>query len=217
MALLSIAPANARVGDLLTVLGVDFANTTECTISCPQLGNSGEVVSDGTGQVSGSALADHAKQTLTSTGVALDTETVTIGGRVYTFKTTLTAAGVANEVLIGANASASLDNLKAAINGAAGAGSTYGKGTVPHADVVAGAKTATTLVVIAKVEGTAGNSIVSTETLTNFAWGAGTLAGGAAAGARAFRLQPTKEGTYLIRCTDGTTTVDSSIQVWASA
>src|SRR5262245_44118318 len=185
MALLSIAPANARIGDLLTVVGVDFANTTECTISCPQLGNSGEVATDSTGQVSGSALADHAKATLTSTGVALDTETVTVAGRVYTFKTTLTAAGVANEVMIGANASAFLDNLMSAINGTSGAGLTYGRGTVPHADVIAGAKTATTRVLIARVEGTAANSFGSTETRTNFSFGGATFAGGAAAGARA--------------------------------
>lgn len=215
MATLFAAPADVRIGDLLSVVGIDFANATECTISCPQTGHGGEVASDATGQVSGSALADHAKVTLTSTGVALNDETVVVGSRTYTFKTTLT--GAANEVLIGANASASLDNLKAAINGAAGAGSTYGRNTVPHADVIAGAKTATTLVLIAKREGTAGNSLASTETLTNFTFGGATFAGGAAAGARAFRMQAVKEGSYLIRCTDGTNTAETTVRVWASA
>ena len=61
--------------------------------------------------------------TLTSTGVFSDNDTVTIGGVVFTMKTALGA--VAGQVLIGANAAASIANLVAAINGAAGAGSTY--------------------------------------------------------------------------------------------
>jgi hypothetical protein len=61
--------------------------------------------------------------TLTSTGTFSDNDTVTIGGVTFTMKTTLGAT--AGNVLIGANAAASIANLVAAINGAAGAGSTY--------------------------------------------------------------------------------------------
>lgn len=116
--------------------------------------------------------------TLTSTGVALDTETATIGGRVYTFKTALT--GAANEVLIGAAATNTLDNLKDAINGtivSGTPGTTYGTGTKRNPDVTAGTKTATTLVV-ASTDTNANGSFVTTETLTNFSWTSTTASAG---------------------------------------
>lgn len=61
-----------------------------------------------------------------------NTQTVTIDGHVYTFNTVL---GGANSVLIGANTLATLQNLKAAINGAAGAGTIYGIGTAANTSV----------------------------------------------------------------------------------
>jgi hypothetical protein len=117
--------------------------------------------------------------TLTLTGQPLDTETVTIDGVVYTFQTTLTA-GVANNVLIGATASDSLDNLIAAINAAAGAGTTYGADntTVAHPTVSAAAGAGDTMDLTARVKGTAANAIATTEGLTNGSWGGGTLSGG---------------------------------------
>ena len=63
--------------------------------------------------------ADYATSTLTSTGTAVaNGDTVTIGARVYTARTTLTYGGLANEVLIGSvvDGSAFLANLKKAIN-----------------------------------------------------------------------------------------------------
>lgn len=114
---------------------------------------------------------------LTSSGVFQNNETVTIGDRTYTFKTALT--GAANEVLIGVNAAASLDNLKAAINGDAGAGSTYGTGTQPHSNVTATTNTDTAQTVEFFKVGTAGNSLATTETCANVAWGGATLSGGA--------------------------------------
>lgn len=122
-----------------------------------------------------------ASGTLTSDATApADGATVTIGSRVYTFKTTLT--GAANEVLIGASAAAALDNLKSAINGTAGAGSTYGTGTVAHADVDATTNTDTTQLVVAKVNGGSGNGIATTETSSHLSWGATTLLGGTSIG-----------------------------------
>ncbi len=116
--------------------------------------------------------------TLTSTGVALNNETMTIGSRTYTFKTTLT--GAPNEILIGAAATNTLDNIKDAINGTAvvaGPGVGYGVGTVRHQDFTAGTKTATTLV-IASTDTNANGSTPTTETLTNFSFtGATTSAG----------------------------------------
>src|SRR3970040_22179 len=50
------------------------------------------------------------------------------------------------------------------------AGTTYWTGTVAHADVIAGAKTATPLAVVARVAGTGGNSIATTEASTALSW-----------------------------------------------
>ena len=61
--------------------------------------------------------------TLTIANVPSDGETVVIAGVTFTYKTALTPT--AGEVLIGANLAAAQANLIAAVNGAAGAGSTY--------------------------------------------------------------------------------------------
>ena len=113
--------------------------------------------------------------TLTLTGNAVADETVTIGGQVYTFKAALTAA---NQILIGATASDSIDNLIAASNGAAGAGSTYGTGTVQNAFVSAATGSGDTMVVTARTAGAIGNAVATAKTLTNGTWGGATLAGG---------------------------------------
>lgn len=114
--------------------------------------------------------------TLTSTGNFTDSQTVTIGTKVYTFQTTLT--NVDGNVLIGADRTASHLNLKKAINLEAGAGTNYATAMTLHPTVTATSSNATTTVVEAKSSGTGGNSIASTETQTNAAWGAATLAGG---------------------------------------
>lgn len=120
--------------------------------------------------------------TLTFSGTAANNETVTIGSRTYTFKTTLTASTTANEVLIGANNTASRNNLIAAINGDAGAGTTYGSQTAPHIDVTAAAgATGTAVVVTARKAGTGAHSVALTDTMTNAAWGGVFLAGGVGA------------------------------------
>lgn len=114
---------------------------------------------------------------LTLTGLPLNTETVTLASTTYTFNTTLGGAG---SVLIGATVAASLLNLTNAINGGDGEGTTYGTGTVPNASAGATAATPTVsdMTATATTPGTAGNSLASTETLTDGAWGAATLAGG---------------------------------------
>lgn len=115
---------------------------------------------------------------LAFTGTALtDGDTVTIGTRVYTFKTLLT--GSPNQVLIGA-VTASLANLKAAVNAEAGSGVVYGSGTVANEDAVATTLTGTlALAFEAVVAGAAGNLIPKSETSSNLAWDAGaTFSGG---------------------------------------
>lgn len=116
--------------------------------------------------------------TLTSTGVGVNNETFTIGSRVYTLKTALTASNTANEILIGAAATNTLDNIKEAINGTGTPGTNYGSDTVRNEQVTAGAKNATTLV-IASTDSNANGLIATTETLTNFSFTAATLTGGA--------------------------------------
>jgi len=114
--------------------------------------------------------------TLTLTGNAANDETVTTGTDVYTFKTALTPT--AGEVLIGATASDSLDNLIAAINLDAGAGTLYAAGTVANSFVSAAAGVGDTMDLTALVPGTAANSTATTETLTNGSFGNATLLGG---------------------------------------
>lgn len=121
-----------------------------------------------------------ASGTLTATGNPADADTVTIGGKVYTFQTALT--NVDGHVLIGADDDASLTNLMHAINGVGGvAGTDYAAATVANAQVTATHPTGTTLVATAKAAGTVGNSITTTESSANLSWGASALAGGTGA------------------------------------
>lgn len=118
----------------------------------------------------------YALGTLTAAGNAANTETVTVGGKVYTFQATLT--DVDGNVQVGADAETSLANLYAAINLGTGAGTAYAAATTANDHVVATSKTATTLVVKSKVPGKIGNLIASTETGVSLSWGAATLASG---------------------------------------
>lgn len=121
-----------------------------------------------------------ATQTLTTTGVFSNGELVTVEGRTYVMRTALSSPAVIDEVLIGADAATSLDNLKLAINAGAGAGTNYSTGTVVHAKVTATTNTDTTQVVEAVAFGTEGNRYMVSETAANASWGAATLAGGVA-------------------------------------
>ncbi len=86
---------------------------------------------------------------LTLSANVSDTETVTIGDHVYTFQTSLT--DLPDNVLIGALATDSIDNLIAAINNGAGEGTKYGTGTVINAYVTASAGAGDTMDVVDKV------------------------------------------------------------------
>jgi hypothetical protein len=111
------------------------------------------------------------------TDVPIAAETVTIGAKVYTWRAAPTT--VANEVKIGASLAVSCDNLVAAINAGAGAGSLYGSATVAHTQVTA-ARSGDTVVVTAvdTIPNSVGTLIATTETMTNGSWGATTLADG---------------------------------------
>ena len=101
------------------------------------------------------------------TGNAVNGEIVTIGSNVYTYKTAITEAE--GDVLIGVDQQASLENLTAAINFGVGKGVVYSNSTKPHPDVEA-TSTPDSIEVCAKVVGVAGNSIITTDTLTNASW-----------------------------------------------
>jgi hypothetical protein len=75
-----------------------------------------------------------AEGTIDFAGNVSNDDIVTVGDATYTFKTALTTPAVAGEVLIGADATESAENLIAAINGEEGAGTTYSTGT-ERADV----------------------------------------------------------------------------------
>lgn len=130
--------------------------------------------------VSGSASDTCGVGTLTLTGDPLDTETVTIGTKVYTFQTVLT--DVDGNVLIGATASDSIDNLIAAINLGAGAGTLYAASMTAGSDVVAEAGAGDTMLLFDQQSA----GLATTETLTNGSWGAATITPGV--GARKIRI-----------------------------
>jgi hypothetical protein len=121
-------------------------------------------------------MAVQASGTLTAAGVFTDAQTVVVGGKTYTTQTTLTNAD--GNVFKGADAAAGLQNLFDAINLTGTPGTQYAAAMTLNSQVYASAVTATTLVVKAKVAGTVGNNIPSTETQTNASWGAATLTGG---------------------------------------
>jgi hypothetical protein len=87
---------------------------------------------------------------------------------------------VANNVIIGVSASASLDNLIAAIGAGVGEGSTYGTGTLEHDSVTAAAGDDDTMVVTAATAGEDGNEIEVSTTGADLSWGEDvtTLSGG---------------------------------------
>lgn len=118
----------------------------------------------------------HAESVLTSNATNVtDADTVTIGTTVYRFKDTMAAA---YDVKIGEDAATTLDNLKAAINGTGTAGVEWFAGTVAHPTVVATTNTDTTQKVVARIPGTAANTLATTKSAATLSWPAVTLGDG---------------------------------------
>jgi flagellin len=167
-----------RIGANTTFNGtaVFAAAATDVYISDSTAGGSSTIsVSTGVVSALGIGLGANASNVLSAIGNAAIGDTVTIGTQVYTFAA---AAGAADTVAIGASVSATLSNLAAAVNGGPGAGVAYGTGTTANVDAtaVAGASTVT---FTARVAGTGGNAIASTETAANFGFSnAATFTGG---------------------------------------
>lgn len=118
-------------------------------------------------------------------GVATNASTISIGGRAYTgvlrLAETIGLTAVPDQVLWATSNAVFLDNLKSAINLTSGEGTVYGTGTTANTLVSATTNTDTAQTVEALQGGTDGNSITTTETMANAAWGAATLSGGLAA------------------------------------
>lgn len=108
--------------------------------------------------------------------------TFTIGDITYTgtleLSETSGATAVPYQVLWVTSEAVFLDNIKSAINCAGVVGTDYSTGTYEHPKVYATTNTNTAQTVVSKTTGTGGNSIATTETMANYAWGAATLASG---------------------------------------
>lgn len=179
-----------------TVNGGDTENLVSLSYRNQALGNAGGTVAvlaehaegqryelDVNGSLASDAegsyynLLNTAQALLTSTGTApANNDTVTIGGQVYTFKTTLT--GAAFEVLIGASAAAALDNLKEAVNDVGTEGTNYGTGTTANAYVTATTNTNTTQLFEAKDATVSGSGIAVSESSAQLSFDNTTLLGG---------------------------------------
>ena len=146
--------------------------------------------------------------TLTLTGNISDTETVTIGAKVYTFQTTLT--NVDGNVKIGASASDTIDNFIAAINLASGAGTTYATLMTANAvEVIAYAGAGDTMLLFDM----ANTEAATTETSATAAWTAVDVPA-AGTGARVIRVYGLKtwdlSETYEDVPLNGTTAVNTA-------
>ena len=113
----------------------------------------------------------YATGTLTFSGNVADTETVVINGITYEFNSTgsVTAGNVEVPVHSALTPAVATVNLTAAVNGNA-----------TSAAILTAASTATTVVLTYDTQATAGNSVTTTDTVTNAAFGAATLLGGVA-------------------------------------
>jgi hypothetical protein len=161
---------NVSDADTVTVGTVTYTFKTNLT----------EVKATDTVSTTGTPVSTRASGTLTSSSTGPgNNDTVVIGSTTYTFKTSLT--GAANEVVRDGTIDTALTNLAAAVNGSAGAGTTYGTGTVANTSASAGAVTSHVLTITAiSYKAATGNAVTFTKTASNLAIsGSGTLASGA--------------------------------------
>jgi flagellin len=163
---------------------VTAANTggTALTVTAIATGTSGNGIT-ASAVASGATTYGIATPTTTGgqdvNGVAQANDTVTVGNQTYTFVASLSGTPAANSVLLGANETASLANLAAAVNGASGAGVTYSSNTSKNASATATAGQ-NSIVFTATTPGVSGNSLASVSSVaTDNTFGGGTFSGGA--------------------------------------
>lgn len=118
--------------------------------------------------------------TLTFTGNAADTETITIGPlgnqRTYTFQTTLT--NVDGNVHIGATSADTITNLIEAMTLGSGSGTDYAAAMTANYWVTASAGAGTSVTLTANSGGQFGNAVATVSGIANATFGAATLTGG---------------------------------------
>jgi len=134
--------------------------------------------------VSDDATDVTSSEELILTGQPANTQTVTIGTKVYTFLAVI-AAGDGNVLISGVNPEGTIDNLVAAVNLAAGVGVTYGTGTTANDANVIAVKTAADDCTIYTVAATA---IALAETMDNATWTAGAVLTVVGTGAHTLRI-----------------------------
>jgi hypothetical protein len=167
---------------LLAVLVVAFLGLVMLVVLGSSVEKAGQTAQEGV----------TAKGTLTLAENVGNGETVTLDAKVYTFQTTLTNSD--GNVHIGATASASLDNLVAAIRLRGGvSGTDYAAAMTVHPTVYAYPGAGDTMIVAALTGGTAGNALVSTETLL----GAGNAFGDTTLGDTELGTVPTVANTTV--------------------
>jgi hypothetical protein len=185
-----------------------------------------------------------ASGTISLTGQPSDGDTFTINGTVYTFKTALTPT--ANQVLIGATAAATANNLfQALVGDPSTSGTNYAAGTtaLPSTLIPSVPSSAQVITITYSLTGTAGNAITLVKSGTNLAVSGATMAGGVAgetativvqsatssggsyATCATFTLDLTARGAQVITVAAGTTisrylkvvvTMSGSTQTWAA-
>lgn len=139
-------------------------------------------------------------------GVATASSTFVIDGATYYFTNQLSEdveTAVANEILWVTNDATALDNMKLAINGSGTEGTNYSTGTNAHPTVIATTNANTTQIIEAKVFGSLGNAITTTETMTTTAWTGATLAGGTDASRTILNTYTPATGSSVITFPDG--------------
>jgi hypothetical protein len=162
------------VGDTVTVAGLVYTVVAADTVVEPHDYSKIKIGDD---------AADAATNSVTSNNTNVsDSNTVTVNGKAYTFKTALsTGPTVEGEVLIGSDADESLLNLKNAINHTGTPGTDYTAAAV-HPTVTAGAITNHSLALVAKTAGVAGNSLTLAKSAATLTVGGATFSGGTDAG-----------------------------------
>jgi len=128
---------------------------------------------------------NYAVGTLTAAGAIVDNDVVRMGSMYYKFTSgavdTGTPTGLVGTpwlVALGASNTEAIENLSEAIGDTGTSGTTYSSNLTGNTEVILSSFTTTTLVIEARLPGSDGNAIITTETGANISWGAGTLAAG---------------------------------------